>query len=356
MKAKFSSRFDDAHIFRMTDDTGMFQHTRYDVPDLAKGYTTDDNARALIMAVMLYETEPKPAYLTLIYRYLAFLLHAQTESGHFRNFMTYGRQFTEKQGSEECFGRCLWALGYTLASSLMPNGVKAACASAIRLALPQAALLQHLRGQAYALIGLDLISRTMSEECSGKIANAIAVCFEQCAADSEWRWFENSLTYDNALLPWAMFVAARRTGEPRFLTIAQQSLFFLDQDAFRDDFYRPVGCQGWWQRGAKPALYDQQPLEASMSTLAHLAAYDVTGEVSLLAAAKRSFAWYAGANSCDESMINPETGGCYDGIMAEGINRNQGAESIVGYCIAGLSLDKTLRHVSARLRKGGSSR
>lgn len=334
------AQFDDAHIFRMTDDTGMFQHTRYNVPDLDKGYTTDDNARALIMAVMLYEKKPKSKYLRLIYRYLAFILYAQNKNGHFRNFMTYGRQFTETEGSEECFGRCLWALGYTLASPVMPSGVRDACNSAISLALPLISSLKFLRGQAYALIGLGFIDRMESDSLILKLADTIAVHFEQCTEEKDWCWFEESLTYDNAVLPWAMFVAAKKTGYERFLYIARESITFLDQDAFRDDFFRPVGCRGWWIRGTEPALYDQQPVEASMSTLAHLVAYEVTGDEAMLELARRSFAWYSGENSCHESLINTETGGCYDGIMADGLNRNQGAESIVGYCIASLALDK----------------
>lgn len=330
--------FDDAHIFRMTDDTGMFQHTCYNVPDLAKGYTTDDNARALLMAVMLYEKKPKPEYLTLIYRYLAFVLYAQNGNGHFRNFMTYGRQFTETQGSEECFGRCLWALGYTLVSPVMPSGITDACASAVKRALPQISALKHLRGQAYALIGLSFIDRPERDRLILELADTLAVRFEQCAEELDWCWFEDSLTYDNAVLPWAMFVAFRQTGQDRFLGIARKSMEFLDQDAFRDGFFRPVGCRGWRIRGTEPALYDQQPVEASMSTLAHLAAYEVTGDEAMLALARRSFAWYSGENSCHESLINAETGGCYDGIMADGLNRNQGAESIVGYIIASLAL------------------
>jgi hypothetical protein len=332
--------FDDAHIFRMTDDTGMFQHTRYNVPDLDKGYTTDDNARALIMAVMLYEKKPKSEYLALVYRYLAFILYAQNENGHFRNFMTYSRQFTETQGSEECFSRCLWALGYTLASSVMPGGVKDACTSAVSRALPQVHSLKYLRGQAYALIGLGFIDGPERDRLILKLADSLADRFEQCAGDKDWCWFEDSLTYDNAVLPWAMFVASRQTGQDRFLCIARKSMTFLDRDAFRDGFFRPVGCRGWWIRGAEPALYDQQPVEASMSTLAHLVAYEVTGDEVMLELARRSFAWYAGENSCRASLINAETGGCYDGIMADGLNRNQGAESIVGYCIASLALDK----------------
>ncbi|AJQ25506.1 hypothetical protein [Pelosinus fermentans] len=330
--------FDDAHIFRMTDDTGMFQHTRYNVPDLAKGYTTDDNARALIMAVMLYETRRKPEYLVLIYRYLAFILYAQNENGHFRNFMTYGRQFTEAEGSEECFGRCLWALGYTLASPVMPGGIKDACTSAITRALPIISSLKCLRGQAYVLIGLGLIPDIKRDSLILKLADAIGNCFEQCSGEN-WKWFEDSLTYDNGILPWAMFVASYQTGQERFLHIGRESMEFLDQDAFRDGFFRPVGCRGWRMRGAEPALYDQQPVEASMSTLAHLAAYKVTGDESMLELARRSFAWYLGENSRNESLIDAETGGCFDGIMVEGLNRNQGAESIVGYAIANLALD-----------------
>jgi hypothetical protein len=139
-----------------------------------------------------------------------------------------------------------------------------------------------------------------------------------------------------------MFVASRQTGQAKFLCIARKSMTFLDQDAFRDGFFRPVGCRGWWIRGAEPALYDQQPVEASMSTLAHLAAYEVTGDAVMLELARQSFVWYSGENSCRESLINAETGGCYDGIMADGLNRNQGAESIVGYCIASLALDKQI--------------
>lgn len=340
--------FDDAHIFRMTDDTGMFQHTRYNVPDLEKGYTTDDNARALLMAVMLNEKKGKGEYLVLVYRYLAFILYAQNENGHFRNFMTYQRNFTEIQGSEECFGRCLWALGYTLASPVMSGGIKDACTSAVSRALPLVSSLKCLRGQAYALIGLGFIDGIESDRLILKLADTIALRFEQCAGETDWCWFEDSLTYDNAVLPWAMFVAYHKTGLERFLHIAQKSMAFLDQDAFRDGFFRPVGCRGWWIRGTESALYDQQPVEASMSTLAHLAAYKVTGDEAMLELARRSFAWYGGENSCCKSMIDSETGGCYDGIMADGLNRNQGAESIVGYCIASLAFENASQ---ALLRK-----
>jgi hypothetical protein len=334
-------RFDNSHIFRMTDATGMFQHTRFSVPDLDQGYTTDDNARALIMAVMLYERQPKKVFLALVYRYLAFVLHAQNETGRFRNFMTYDRQFIEPEGSGDCFGRCLWSLGYTLASAAMPEGIKNACAGAVRHALPNITYYSNcIRGQAYAIIGLGLVASDAAHTMIRELAAQLAGLFEKCAGDSDWQWFEDRLTYDNAILPWAMFTAYRATNQDRFLQIARESLKFFDKLAFRDGFFRPVGCDGWWLRGKEPALYDEQPVEAATSTLAHLAAYAITSEKAMLELAQKSFAWYSGQNSLGKSLVDPDTGGCFDGITPDGVNRNQGAESIVSYAIANLALAK----------------
>ncbi|MCM1567688.1 MAG: glycosyltransferase [Dehalobacter sp. 4CP] len=337
---QFAITLNDAHIFRMTDDTGMFQHARFSLPNLTEGYTTDDNARALIMAVMLYEQGKKTTYLALVYRYLAFILHAQNENGVFRNFMTYGRQFTEKEGSEDCFGRCLWALSFTQASSVMPHGIKEACAAAILKALPNINNLFGLRGQAYAMIGLGHIEGSQAEILLTGLADSLISRFEHDAGDKDWQWFENSLTYDNAVLPWALFVAYRRLRQAHMLRVAQESLQFFDKISFRDGYFRAVGCKGWLLRGSKPTLYDEQPLEASTAALAHLAAYEATGEQRMLELAQQSFAWYLGNNSQNEGLIDGETGGCLDGITAKGFNFNQGAESIIGYCIANLALAK----------------
>lgn len=335
---QFTETFDDAHIFRMTDDTGMFQHARHSLPDLVEGYTTDDNARALIMAVMLYERLQKPAYLALVYRYLSFVLHAQNESGGFRNFMTYNRIFKEKEGSEDCFGRCLWALGYILASSAMPRGVKEACTAAVKCALPNIRNLEWSRGQAYALIGLSFIEGPEVNGLMSGLADSLVNRFAHFAWEKDWRWFEDSLTYGNAVLPWSLFAAYRRLRQDNWLHVARESLEFLDQVTFYDSCFRPVGCKGWLARGGELARYDEQPIEACATTLAHLAAYQATEDCKMLELARRSFAWYLGENSCREALIDNETGGCCDGITPGGINRNQGAESIVGYCIAGLAL------------------
>ncbi|HWR39534.1 MAG TPA: glycosyltransferase [Patescibacteria group bacterium] len=337
---KFINIFDDEHIFRMTDDTGMFQHARFSVPNLQEGYTTDDNARALIMAVMLYEKLPKPAYLALIYRYLGFVLYAQNEKGRFRNFMLYNRQFRETEGSEDCLGRCLWALGYTQASAVLPSGIKEACLGAVNQALPNVRALTWPRSQAYALIGLSFIKSPAMDGLICELADSLCSRFEQYTGDDSWQWFEDSITYDNAVLPWALFAAYSRLQQQRLLCVASQSMSFLHSVTFKDGFFRSVGCNGWLIRGAEAALHDEQPLEACTTMLAYLAAYEATGDAAMFELARKSFAWYQGDNSRGESLIDHETGGCYDGIMCYGLNQNQGAESIVCYAIANLAMAK----------------
>lgn len=334
-----NEKIDTAHILRMTDDTGMFQHARFSIPDLEKGYTTDDNARALIMAVMLYEKHAKTAYLALVYRYLGFVLYAQNKKGGFRNFMTYNRELIEEEGSEDCFGRCIWALGYTLASPAMPAGIKIACRVAVKRALSSIFRITSLRGQANTIIGLALIGGNEAQCFMPDLAQSLLTKYEQCA-QRDWRWFEDKLTYDNAVLPWALFEAYRYLGQDKFLPMAQESLDFLDQITFRNGYFQAIGCNGWMGQGTDPAQYDEQPIEACSTALAHLAAYQVTGDGAMLELARQSFAWYWGKNACGKSLIDSETGGCCDGITPDGINQNQGAESVVGYCIASMSLDK----------------
>ena len=324
----------DTHIFRMTDSCGMLQHTRYGVPDPSTGYTVDDNARALIMAILLFEATQKQEYLNLVVRYLGFLMHAQN-GAWFRNFMDYDRCFTEEKGSPDSFGRCIWALGFAASCSCLPAAIRDAAISLLKQTVTGCDELISLRAKAYALIGL---SYWQDQETSGrkrKLAAGLAQTYHH-AAETGWKWFEESITYCNAVLPWAMLMAPE-TKEDNYRNIGLESLDFLLGVTLDGEFFHPVGCNGWLLKGKKTAKSDEQPVEACETLLACLKAYELTGNEIYRNCARRCLAWYTGQNSLGVSLIDPDTGGCMDGIMSGGVNRNQGAESIVSWMIASLA-------------------
>lgn len=192
---------EDTHIFRMTDDTGMLQHSTFDVPNPEFGYTTDDNARALIMAVMLYEATGDNKYLNLAYRYLSFLFYAK-KGKWFRNFMDYDRKFTEKRGSQDCFGRCVWSLGYASSQTCLPSSFRQAAGFLLRETIEGCRGLRFLRSKAYTILGLCLWEDDRSQAIIKKLADDMAGAYGWISG-SQWRWFENKVTYCNAVPPLA---------------------------------------------------------------------------------------------------------------------------------------------------------
>lgn len=330
------------HIFHMTDDTGMFQHSIYGVPNLSEGYTSDDNARALIMAVDLYHQYHIKKYEGLIYRYSSFLCYAQNANGTFRNFMGYNREFLEEGGSPDCFGRCLWALCYTFTNSITPQNVKKTVWTLIEKALPNCLNLIPLRSKAYAIIGLSYLDAEKSNGYISKLAASLVQQYD-LYNDGDWHWFENNLTYCNAILPWAMLSAYRITKENRCQQIGFESLKFLESKTFTKDYFKPIGCKGWLEKGKEAAEFDEQPVEACGSTLAFLEAYAISKDKRFLSRAKTCLSWYCGNNSQHLRIIDNETGGCYDGIESAGLNLNQGAESVVSFWMAYLAMRKYVK-------------
>ncbi|WP_405106325.1 glycosyltransferase [Paenibacillus sp. FSL K6-1217] len=356
-------QFIPGYLHQITDDTGIFQHTKFGVPDRAKGYTTDDNARALIAAVLMYRKNQDTASLDLIHTYLSFVHHAQNEEGNFRNFMDYSRSFLEERGSEDCQGRTLWALGFVLShSSILPDNLLNTCRYLINQALPHIAGLRSPRALGYAVIGLSYLLETpgaliysfpyphipsteeerafLPEAYIRELIESVAVRLNDQYNHTKgegWNWYENSLTYGNSMLPWALLKAAALSGNPELRVTATESLDFLISMTFApEDYYRPIGSHGWLLRGGKPALYDEQPIEACEMLLACREAAAVLQEPAYLKQAELCYAWYTGHNSLQLSLIDPQTGACYDGIHSSGLNLNQGSESIISFTIAHL--------------------
>ena len=326
------NEIDVRYLFRLTDDTGMFQHAVLGIPDPSEGYTTDDNARALMLAAALYERGGDPRYEDLMNRCLSFLLYAE-KGRWFRNFMNYDRRFTEKRGSEDCFGRCIFALGYLASRPRLPESVRGCAEKLLLRTVPSCSSLSFPKGKAYALIGLSLWKNAAAWPQLESLRESLSDTYLQCRRES-WRWFEDKITYCSAALPLAMLCAYDRDS-PKW-KIGTESLGFLSEIVFHDGMFVPVGCKGWMEAGKPPAVYDEQPVEACGMMLACLKAYNLTKDRVWWVRAKQCFFWYLGNNIAQAPLVDPETGGCFDGLTRRGLNRNEGAESIVCWLAAAL--------------------
>ena len=335
------------YVFTLTDDVGIFQHSVFGVPDPGKGYTSDDNSRALILAVMLFERFKEIKYLRLVSKYLAFVLNAQNDDGKFKNVMNYNREFQEEAGSEDCFGRCLWALGRTISSPSVPENIKRTCRHILNKTLEHWPVLDSPRAKAYSIVGLSYLEGT------GEIINHIDTLSKALVRqyiqvkDGDWHWFENSMTYGNAFLPWSLFRAYIILKKDVLLETARESMDFLETITLKNDWFKPIGCNGWLLKGEKPAEYDEQSIEACETMLSYLDCFGITKDKKYLDHAVKCFSWYKGLNSKGLSLIDEETGACYDGLNESGLNYNQGAESVISYGIAFMEIGKHVKLITA---------
>ncbi len=325
----------------LTDETGMFQHSKYTTVDRKEGYTTDDNARALIAALrhrMVYGGEES---LGLAETYLTFLYHMQEEDGRFHNLLGYDRGFKDDVGSEDCMGRALWACGYTLISDTT-EGMKLLAKEIIDRSLPQSRAFTSPRAWAFTVLGLRHYHEAAPDDSNiltnmREFADGLVNLY-QAEADDDWRWLEPYLTYSNARIPQALFSAYEFAKEESYLDVAEGSLNFLIEAQMVEGCFAPIGSDGWFYKRGLRALYDQQPIEASCTVDAALAAWRITGKEHYRNAAQAAFDWYHGRNLKGAVLYNPETGTCYDGITPEGLNQNQGAEATLSYYLAHLAM------------------
>ena len=328
------------HLIRMTDDTGLLQHAAYSVPDRRFGYCVDDNARALIVALLARRATDSSEAERLITIYLSYLHHSQGEDGHFKNFMDFCRNLDREPGSEDCVGRALWALG--LAVELAPDEGQRNLAKIMFLRAMTLPLGFGPRGCALGILGLDAYLQHEPDNdlaCTtlDSLGAALIRRFED-EADEEWRWFEPKLTYDNALLPLALFKFSMRTGNERALRVACDSLSFLEDICFADGYLQLIGNAGWHVRNGERVIADEQPLDASAFVLAFRAAHAATGDRWYLTRMRESFEWFLNANRLGISLYDSSTAGCRDGLGKTKVNKNQGAESVVSFLLALLAM------------------
>jgi glycosyltransferase involved in cell wall biosynthesis len=327
------------HLHRLTDDTGMLQHATFAVPNYGEGYTTDDNARALVLTILLEQlgqTEP----LALASRYLAFLGHAlNPANGRFRNFLSYARTWSEAQGSEDCHGRALWALGTVLGRS-NDQALRGAAGRLFEMAVPSVVAFTSPRAWAFALLGIqEYLDRFPADRDAQKMSSVLTTrLIEIYGANQspDWHWFEDVLAYSNARLPQGILIAGRRNSDHEMISVGLGALHWLCevQRCTGKDHFVPIGSQGFYRKGCEKARFDQQPVEAGGAISACLEAYRATGDDRWRKEAWSAFNWFLGDNDLQIALYDPTTGGCRDGLHPERVNENQGAESTLAFLIA----------------------
>ena len=332
------------HLRRMTDDTGMLQHAIFTVPNYCEGYTIDDNARALMVSTLLEELGTEETA-DLTSRYFAFVWYAfNTETRRFRNFMSYQRNWLEKNGSDDSHGRTLWALGTVLGRSNTPS-LQSMAGWVFEKALPAILKTTSPRAWAFALIGIDeYLHRFAGDrrvaQTREELAGRLFRLYQKNRAE-EWRWYEESLTYCNAALPHALLMCGHGMPNNSMTDAALESLQWLANLQRADTsggHFVPIGSNGFYRRGGERARFDQQPVEAQAMVSACLAAHRVTGDKNWQKEARRAFDWFLGRNDLNLPIYDPTTGGCRDGLHPDRPNENQGAESSLAFLQAVLEL------------------
>ena len=330
------------HLRQMTDETGILQHAIFTIPNYREGYTTDDNARALMVSALL-EALGNEESLELASRYLAFIWYAfNTETGRFRNLMDYQRHWLEVEDSDDSHGRTLWALGTVLGRSNTP-ALQSMAGQVFEQSLPGILSTTSPRAWAFALFGIhEYLQRFAGDRRASQVREELSrrlLTLYQSHRSDEWRWYEDKLTYCNAALPHALLMCGRSIPNAAMAEAGLEALSWLaDLQRVDAGHFVPIGSNGFYQKDGERARFDQQPVEAQAMVSACLEAYRITCDKRWRKEARRAFEWFLGRNDLNLLVYDPTTGGCRDGLHPDRLNENQGAESTLAFLQALLEL------------------
>ena len=356
------------HLELLTDDVGIIQHTNLGVPARRYGYSTDDVGRALVALTQLIDS-PKKAeeFRKSITTYMSFLEHAQTDTGHFHNFMSYKREFLDKKGSEDTLGRAIYGLGHVVSCPYLSKNIRTLANTLLSKSRPEMENLGSPRAKAYAMCGLyemlrtgvdtdefesvfnsrrdfvksidTLVDRDNFESIFISHADSLVDLYEANHKE-DWNWFEPTVTYSNAKLSESLLLAYNYTKNRTYREIGLVTLDFLTEIQLNGDFFDTVGNQGWYSYNGEKPLFDQQPIEAGYLTQAYVSAYESVRDRKYIQLAKYSFEYFLGRNRLRTVMYDYSTGAVCDGLSSDGMNCNQGAEPVICFLMALSSLNE----------------
>ncbi|WP_010162044.1 glycosyltransferase family 4 protein [Sphingomonas sp. PAMC 26617] len=333
---------DFAAVERMSDSTGMLQHSIYSVPDRRHGYCIDDNARALMLVSQMpgMDEVQRDKWMTI---YASFVQYAwNPDERRFRNFMNFDRTWCEDTGSEDSNGRALWALGVTARDAQSSKHRD----WAVRMFDMTVSITMELgspRAHGFAMLGAAAMldahpGHSQSKQILARYGDELCALLE-VARRPEWEWFEIVLAYDNARLPEALIRAGMALDRPDFVKCGLATLdWIVGRQTSPEGRFRAVGSESFGRVYAEPLQFDQQPLEAQATIDACHAAYLASDDLRWVEEAGRAYRWYLGANDLDLPLATSQDGGCFDGLMPTGLNRNQGAESILALQMANCTI------------------
>ena len=343
------------HLRLMCDDTGLLQHAIHSTPDRSHGYCVDDNARALLLACALNSAGEEGLPDSLTGHFSAFVQHAwNPETGRFRNFLGYDRRWLEATGSEDSHGRALWALGVAALRDTSATR-RSWAAELFAAALPAVESFTSPRAWAFTLLGLD-------DYCVAQPGNDTALRLRRLLADrlvallvavedKSWVWFEEGLAYDNARLPQALISTGIALGATEYIAAGLRSQrWLMTLQVTGSGCFRPIGTEGFRDRRSAPEAFDQQPLEATATISACLAAWRAESDDAWRTEAARAFAWFLGTNDLAVPLVDVETGSCRDGLHRDRPNENRGAESALSYLLSLAELRQCARVDEDRTR------
>ena len=338
---------DWAHIARLSDDTGLLEHARNAIVRREHGYCVDDVSRGLLVASR--EPRPSPLVVGLAERYLAFLTHAQGSDGAFRNRLSYDRRWLDEPAPGDWWGRAMWGLGTAAARSTV-GWIRTEARGAFDAGVRRRSPWPH--AMAFAGLGAaEVLRADPHDEAAAALLGDAATVIGLPASDPGWVWPERELTYANAALAEVVIAAGDLLGDEPLLADGLRMLGWLCQVQEHQGHLSTVPVGGW-RPGVDRHRFDQQPIEAAAIADACATAGAVTGDESWDAPLFQAIAWFLGDNDAGTVMYDPQTGGGYDGLLHNGANHNQGAESTLAF-VSTMQHARTLAHRGATRPSGG---
>jgi hypothetical protein len=332
------------HLQTLTDTNGIHEFAHGTIPWHKNGYCAEDVARALAAVTKYENLTVNPDARPLARIYLRFLQNSLRADDQLWN--REGRMLT----SGDSYGRVLWGLG--CAAGMHPDQeIAAPAAKLLERILPgyNEKLGDYPIARACAIQGLTAYVRKypggVAQAALGDLVKQNLAAYRQHKS-ADWKWFESTMRYDTGRFPLSLLLAFEATGNVECREAGLESLDFLLKVCFSPDGkqLRPVGNQGWFPQGGKPALFDQQPIDAASVVEACVAAVRISRDEKYVIRARNAFEWFLGNNVKETAIYDPVSGGCRDGLTIAGANPNEGGESTIMYLIARCSLGSISNH------------